>query len=180
MTDLTYGRVQGQLHRLKLNRIAEQLDPLTEEAAKESWTYLAFLERILDAEGSARRNLQALKMREAESELALRDEQVGLLRDKRRVLAEPPAAGRGWNSAPPKPPACGGGAIARDEVAGLMADLLFTTSPPAGQTRLTEWTREHAATLGIRYASEMARRRARTGVYGKLYPAYSKKWTPRD
>ena len=44
-----------------------------------------------DAEGSARRNLQALKMREAESELALRDEQVGLLRDKRRMLAEAPA-----------------------------------------------------------------------------------------
>jgi len=54
MTDLTYGRVQGHLHRLKLTRMAEQLDPLTEEAAKESWTYLAFLERILDAEVSAR------------------------------------------------------------------------------------------------------------------------------
>ncbi len=58
--------------------------------------------------------------------------------------------------------------ITRDEVAGLMADLLYTKSPPAGQTRLTEWTREHAATLGIRYASEMARRRDRTGDYGKL------------
>jgi DNA replication protein DnaC len=54
MTDLTYDRVQGHLQRLKLSRIAEQLDPLTEEAAKEGWTYLAFLERILDAEVSAR------------------------------------------------------------------------------------------------------------------------------
>lgn len=54
MTDLTYDRVQGHLHRLKLSRIAEQLDPLAEEATKEGWTYLAFLERILDAEVSAR------------------------------------------------------------------------------------------------------------------------------
>lgn len=54
MTDLTYDRVQGHLQRLKLSRIAEQLDPLAEEAAKEGWTYLAFLERILDAEVSAR------------------------------------------------------------------------------------------------------------------------------
>lgn len=29
MTDLTYGRVQGHLHHLKLTRMAEQLDPLT-------------------------------------------------------------------------------------------------------------------------------------------------------
>ena len=54
MTDITYDRVQHYLGRLKLNRIAEQLDPLAEQAAKEEWTYLTFLEHILDAEVSAR------------------------------------------------------------------------------------------------------------------------------
>ena len=54
MTDITYDRVQHYLGRLKLNRIAEQLDPLAEQAAKEEWTYLTFLEHILEAEVSAR------------------------------------------------------------------------------------------------------------------------------
>ena len=49
--------------------------------------------------------------------------------------------------------------ITREEIAGLMADLLCVDSPPAGTTRLTDWAREHAATLGQRYASELARRR---------------------
>lgn len=58
--------------------------------------------------------------------------------------------------------------ITRDEIEGLMADLLYTTSPPAGKTRLTEWTREHADTLGRRYASEVARRVDRKREYGAL------------
>ncbi|MGZ4032484.1 MAG: hypothetical protein ACXVDJ_08500, partial [Tumebacillaceae bacterium] len=35
-------------------------------------------------------------------------------------------------------------------------------SPPTGETKLTDWAREHAALLGIKYASELARRRDRT------------------
>ncbi len=58
--------------------------------------------------------------------------------------------------------------ITRDEIEGLMADLLYTTSPPAGETRLTEWTKEHADTLGRRYASEVARRVDRKREYGVL------------
>ena len=54
MNDIAYDRVQGYLERLKLTSIAEQLDPLAEQAAKEEWTYLAFLDRLLDAEVSAR------------------------------------------------------------------------------------------------------------------------------
>ena len=49
-----------------------------------------------------------------------------------------------------------------------MAGLLATSSPPAGETRLTGWTRENAATLGRRYASELARRRNRTAAYEQL------------
>jgi NADH dehydrogenase len=58
--------------------------------------------------------------------------------------------------------------ITQDEVEGLMADLLYTNSPPAGETKLTDWARKHAAELGHKYASELARRRNRKQAYGKL------------
>ena len=58
--------------------------------------------------------------------------------------------------------------ITRDEIEGLMADLLCTDSPPAGRTRLSDWIRDHAAELGRRYASELARRRDRTRAYENL------------
>jgi hypothetical protein len=48
--------------------------------------------------------------------------------------------------------------VTRDEIEGLMQDLLFTNSPPAGKTALTTWAQEHAATLGLQYASELRRR----------------------
>jgi DNA replication protein DnaC len=54
MTNLVYERVQMQLTRLKLSRIGDCLDPLAEQAAKQEWTYLDFLERLLDVEVSAR------------------------------------------------------------------------------------------------------------------------------
>lgn len=58
--------------------------------------------------------------------------------------------------------------ITREEIAGLMQDLLCTASPPAGQTRLTDWARQHAATLGRHYANELARRRNRLEAYERL------------
>jgi NADH dehydrogenase len=48
--------------------------------------------------------------------------------------------------------------ITREEIEGLMEDLLFVDSPPAGTVRLTDWAQQHAATLGEHYASELARR----------------------
>ena len=54
MSALSYQRVQQHLVRLKLTRIAEQLDPVAEQAAKENWPYLTFLEQLLDLEVSAR------------------------------------------------------------------------------------------------------------------------------
>jgi len=59
--------------------------------------------------------------------------------------------------------------LTRDEIRGLMSNLLCTTSPPAGTTKLTDWARTHAATLGVRYASELARRRCRDKAYTELY-----------
>jgi NADH dehydrogenase len=55
--------------------------------------------------------------------------------------------------------------ITRDEIEGLMADLLCVQSPPVGTVKLSEWAREHADDLGRRYASELQRRRDRTGAY---------------
>jgi uncharacterized protein YbjT (DUF2867 family) len=49
--------------------------------------------------------------------------------------------------------------VTREEIDGLMADLLYVDDKPAGGTRLTDWMREHADTLGMSYASELARRR---------------------
>ena len=43
-----------------------------------------------------------------------------------------------------------------EEILGLTANLLCVESPPAGSTRLTDWITAHAATLGLRYASELA------------------------
>jgi len=48
--------------------------------------------------------------------------------------------------------------ITREEVGGLMADLLYVDAPPAGSTKLTDWARANAATLGAQYANELARR----------------------
>jgi len=56
--------------------------------------------------------------------------------------------------------------ITKPEIEGLMANLLYVSSPPAGSTRLTVWAREHAATLGLHYANELARRRDRRRGYG--------------
>ncbi|MBI5386483.1 MAG: NAD(P)H-binding protein [Verrucomicrobia bacterium] len=60
--------------------------------------------------------------------------------------------------------------ITREEIAGLMAGLLCVEAPPAGTTKLTEWARQHAATLGREYANELRRRRNRTAAYAAAAP----------
>ena len=55
--------------------------------------------------------------------------------------------------------------ITREEIAGLMANLLYVDSPPAGSTILTDWAKERAAMLGLHYTSELARRRDRDAEY---------------
>ncbi len=55
--------------------------------------------------------------------------------------------------------------ITREEIRGLMDNLLYVDSPPAGSTKLTDWVAEHAEQLGRRYASELARRRNRALDY---------------
>jgi len=52
-----------------------------------------------------------------------------------------------------------------EEVQGLMAGTLAVDTPPVGQTKLTDWARKHADTLGKQYTSELARRIDRTSSY---------------
>jgi nucleoside-diphosphate-sugar epimerase len=55
--------------------------------------------------------------------------------------------------------------LTREEIEGLMKDLLYTSSAPVGKTKLTEWAKENANSLGIRYASELFRRQNRNVAY---------------
>lgn len=94
-------------------------------------------------------------------------EEIGsIIGVKRPIIAVPPAIGYAVGVLLGK--LVGDVMITRDEVEGLMADLLVTASPPAGLTRLTEWARQHAATLGKHYASELARRSNRQAAYEQL------------
>ena len=55
--------------------------------------------------------------------------------------------------------------ITREEIEGLMANLLYVESPPTGSTRLTEWAKRNFETLGLKYTSELARRVDRESEY---------------
>jgi NADH dehydrogenase len=47
--------------------------------------------------------------------------------------------------------------LTRNEVTGLMDNLLVTDSPSSGETRLSDWVMENKATLGKKYANELTR-----------------------
>jgi len=57
--------------------------------------------------------------------------------------------------------------ITRPEIKGLMRELLYVDAPPAGETRLTDWAKAHADSLGRHYASELHRRQDRARGYGE-------------
>jgi uncharacterized protein YbjT (DUF2867 family) len=91
-------------------------------------------------------------------------EEIGRIIGKPRpVIGVPPALGYLMSSLVGK--LMNDVMITRDEIRGLMADLLYVDSPPVGHTKLTDWARDHADSLGVRYASELARRRDRTKGY---------------
>jgi len=82
---------------------------------------------------------------------------------RRRIISVPPALG--YLAASLIGKMVGDVFLTQEEISGLMQDLLCTDSMPAGKTKLTDWAREHSDTLGVRYASELARRRDRTKTY---------------
>jgi uncharacterized protein YbjT (DUF2867 family) len=47
--------------------------------------------------------------------------------------------------------------ITRDEINGLMANLLISQEPPIGRVHLADWLQEHVDQVGRRYASELSR-----------------------
>jgi len=47
--------------------------------------------------------------------------------------------------------------LTRDEIRGLMTNLLVTESPPNAATRFSQWLASNADKIGIAYASELAR-----------------------
>lgn len=55
--------------------------------------------------------------------------------------------------------------ITKEEIEGLMANLLYVDSPPTGSMKLTDWARKHSDTLGFKYTSELARRVDRESEY---------------
>jgi uncharacterized protein YbjT (DUF2867 family) len=111
--------------------------------------------RIIDAIGP-----ETFTYRELVSRIA------SIVGKRRLIVPIPPALGfiLGWMLGK----LTGDVLITRDEITGLMQNRLWTPSPPAGTTRLTDWAREHASTLGIRYASELARRIDRRKSYSEL------------
>jgi NADH dehydrogenase len=47
--------------------------------------------------------------------------------------------------------------LTREEIDGLMANLLVSSGSPTGTTRLSDWLKNNAASAGAQYASELAR-----------------------
>lgn len=91
-------------------------------------------------------------------------ESIGRIIGKNRpIISVPPSLGSamGWIIGK----MVGDVMITREEIAGLMDNLLYVDSPPAGNTKLTDWAKERASTLGLHYTSELARRRNRQTEY---------------
>ncbi len=58
--NLAHERVLVRLEELKLKRVADLLDPICEQASKDSLSYLDFLDRLLEAEAGTRRERRLL------------------------------------------------------------------------------------------------------------------------
>ncbi|MDH3347677.1 MAG: NAD(P)H-binding protein [Desulfobulbaceae bacterium] len=56
--------------------------------------------------------------------------------------------------------------VTKEEIKGLMADLLCTEGDSTGVTKLSGWARDHAQELGHCYMSELGRRTDRKASYG--------------
>ena len=72
---------------------------------------------------------------------------------RRPIVPVPPALGfaLGWLLGRIK----GDVIITRQEIRGLMDDLLCVDSPPAGSTKLSDWAQQHADELGKHYANDV-------------------------
>ncbi len=89
-----------------------------------------------------------------------------LIGKKRLVISVPDMFGyiMGWLVGKIK----GDKMVTREEIKGLKANLLYVDAPPAGTTKLTEWVKQNAGTLGVSYANEVKRRKNRVQAYNKM------------
>ena len=55
--------------------------------------------------------------------------------------------------------------ITGPEIEGLMQGLLYAGAPPAAETKLTDWLKENKNIVGVKYHSELRRRRDRKSAY---------------
>lgn len=55
--------------------------------------------------------------------------------------------------------------ITKEEIKGLMADLLCVDEKPTGKTKLSEWVNKNKEALGRKYANELSRRLNRKTAY---------------
>ena len=93
--------------------------------------------------------------------------EIGVIIDKQRpIISIPDSLGYvlGWILGT----VLGDVLLTRDEIEGLKANLLYTSSPPVGEMKLTNWAKENALMLGRKYASELSRRRERSTAYEDL------------
>ncbi|MBI5723637.1 MAG: NAD(P)H-binding protein [Planctomycetes bacterium] len=91
-------------------------------------------------------------------------EVIGQIIGKRRpIVSVPPSVGYavGWVIGK----LVGDVMITREEIRGLMCNLLCVDAPPAGNTKLTDWAKERSVSLGLHYTNELARRQDRKAEY---------------
>jgi NADH dehydrogenase len=91
-------------------------------------------------------------------------EELGEVLGKRRPIVSV-TTGLGFAAAKALGWLLGDVVLTRDEIGALTQELLYTGSSPAGSTSLSEWARQNARSLGLRYASELARRKDRSRSY---------------
>ena len=87
------------------------------------------------------------------------EELVRLIADKlhRRVMIIQANPGSAFYAAKLIEPVVGDVLITRDEIAGLMANLLISQKPPTGHTHLGNWLEQNVDSVGKKYASELNR-----------------------
>ncbi|MDX2198934.1 MAG: NAD(P)H-binding protein [Phycisphaerae bacterium] len=92
---------------------------------------------------------------------------VGEIIGVRRAIVSTPSA-LGYAVSKLVNPFVGDVVITWEEILGLTRGILDSAAPATGSRKLTDWAREHAAALGRRYASEVARRVRRDVAYESL------------
>src|SRR5216684_4495447 len=89
------------------------------------------------------------------ADLVTFEELVRLIADKlhRRVMIIHANPGLAFYAAKLVEPVVGDVLITRDEIAGLMANLLISQKPPTGHTHLGNWLEQNVDSVGKKYAS---------------------------